>query len=83
MEYIRKVSVGSDYKSAMNYIVGQPVLRTYTIHVIKQEDDGEIKVYVENKKNEVFLWKSFSIAMPSSLEYNVNYWHEVSVLFHS
>jgi len=70
MEYIRKVSVGSDYKSD---IVGQPVLRTYTIHVIKQESDGEIKVYVENKKNEVFLWKSFSVAMPSSLEYNVNY----------
>jgi len=73
MEYIRKVSVGSDYKSSMNYIVGQPVLRTYTIHVIRKSKDGEIQVYIENKKSEVFLWKSFSIAMPTSLEYNVNY----------
>ena len=73
MEYIRKVSVGSDYKSSMNYIVGQPVLRTYTIHVIRKSQDGEIQVYIENKKSEVFLWKSFSIAMPTSLEYNVNY----------
>jgi len=73
MEYIRKVSVGSDYKSSMNYIVGQPVLRTYNIHVIRKSQDGEIQVYIENKKNEVFLWKSFSIAMPTSLEYNVNY----------
>jgi|TARA_B110000902_G_scaffold183430_1_gene207694 hypothetical protein len=73
MEYIRKVSVGSDYKSSMNYIVGQPVLRTYNIHVIRKSQDGEIQVYIENKKSEVFLWKSFSIAMPTSLEYNVNY----------
>ena len=73
MEYIRKVSVGSDYKSSMNYIVGQPVLRTYNIHVIRKSQDGEIQVYIENKKSEGFLWKSFSIAMPTSLEYNVNY----------
>jgi len=61
MEYIRKVSIGSDYKSSMNYVVGQTVLRKYTIHVI------------ENNKNEVFLWKTFSITMPVSVEYNVNY----------
>jgi len=73
MEYIRKVSIGSDYKSSMNYIVGQKVLRTYTIHVITQESDGGVKVYVENEKKEIFLWKSFNIAMPVSLEYNVNY----------
>lgn len=73
MEYIRKVSIGSNYKSSMNYIVGQNVLRTYTIHVITQEKDGGVKVYVENEKKEVFLWKSFNITMPFSLEYNVNY----------
>jgi len=57
MEYIRKVSIGSDYKSSMNY----------------QDEEGKVKVYVENNKNEVFLWKTFSITMPVSVEYNVNY----------
>lgn len=73
MEYIRKVSIGSDYKSSMNYVVGQTVLRKYTIHVITQDPEGKVKVYVENNKNEVFLWKTFSITMPVSVEYNVNY----------
>lgn len=50
MQYIRKVSIGGDYKSSMNYVVGQPVLSSYTIHVIKKEKDGSISVYVENKK---------------------------------
>jgi len=73
MEYIRKVSIGSDYKSSMNYVVGQPVLSSYTIHVIRKERDGSISVYVENKKNEIVLWKNFSITMPVVLEYNINY----------
>ena len=73
MEYIRKVSIGSDYKSSMNYVVGQTVLRKYTIHEITQDEEGKVKVYVENNKNEVFLWKTFSITMPVSVEYNVNY----------
>lgn len=73
MEYIRKVSIGSDYKSSMNYVVGQTVLRNYIIHVITQDEEGKVKVYVENHKNEVFLWKTFSITMPISVEYNVNY----------
>lgn len=73
MEYIRKVSIGSDYKSSMNYVVGQRVLRTYTVHVIRREADGEIKVYVENDNDEIFLWKSFNVSMPSSIEYNVSY----------
>ena len=73
MEYIRKVSIGADYKSSMNYVVGQKVLRTYIIHVITQDSEGKVKVYIENEKDEVFLWKTFSITMPISVEYNVNY----------
>ena len=58
MEYIRKVSIGSDYKSSMNYVVGQPVLSTYTIHVIKKELDGSISVYVENNKKKLYCGKT-------------------------
>jgi len=57
----------------MNYVVGQPVLSTYTIHVIKKESDGSISVYVENNKKEIVLWKNFNVTMPVVLEYNINY----------
>tara|TARA_R110000782_G_scaffold1419_6_gene5537 strand:- start:5164 stop:5379 length:216 start_codon:yes stop_codon:yes gene_type:complete len=69
---IRKISVGSDYKSAMHYIVGQSVLNgSYTIHLI-QEADNEFKIWIE-KDNEVMMWKSFSYTMPVSVEYNINF----------
>lgn len=70
---IRKVSIGYDYKNSMNYVVGQKALNTYTIHVIRQEKDGSISVYLENDKDEVVLWKSFNVSMPVSIEYNLNY----------
>ena len=70
---IRKVSIGYDYKNSMNYVVGQKALNVYTIHVIRQEKDGSISVYLENDKNEVVLWKSFNVSMPVSIEYNLNY----------
>jgi len=69
---IRKISIGPDYKSSMNYVVGQKVLGgRYTIHLI-QEKAGQLKIYLEKDK-EVMLWKSFSVAMPSCIEYNINF----------
>ena len=70
--HIRKISVGPDYKSSMTYVVGQKVLNSsYTIHLI-QEDDGELKIWIE-RGGEVVLWKSFNVAMPSCIEYNINF----------
>ncbi len=69
---IRKISVGSDYKSAMHYIVGQSVLNgSYTIHLI-QEADNEYFIWIQ-KNDEVMMWKSFSSTMPVSVEYNINF----------
>ncbi len=69
---IRKISVGSDYKSAMHYIVGQSVLNgSYTIHLI-QESDNEYLIWIQ-KNDEVMMWKSFSSTMPVSVEYNINF----------
>ena len=69
---IRKISIGPDYKSSMNYVVGQKVLGgNYTIHLI-QEREGTLKIWLE-KDNEVTLWKSFNVAMPSCIEYNINF----------
>ena len=73
---IRKISIGSDYKSsAMHYLVNQEVLGgNYTIHVIKySENSDSIKIWVENRKEEILLWKEFNSNMPVSIEYNINF----------
>jgi len=73
---IRKISIGADYKSsAMHYIVNQEVLGgNYTIHIIKcNKDSNSIKIWVENKKGEILLWKEFNSNMPISIEYNINF----------
>lgn len=73
---IRKIAVGSDYKSgAMHYIAGQEVLGgTSVIHLIKYiESEDAFKIWIESKdKKEIILWKSF-LNMPVSVEYNVNF----------
>jgi len=73
---IRKISVGADYKSsAMHYILGQDILNgNYFIHLIKHiEENNSIKIWIENKKGEIFLWKEFNSNMPISIEYNINF----------
>ena len=73
---IRKVSIGPDYKDgAMHYIVGQKVLgETNEIHLIKYDSEKmSIKIYIENEKQEVVLWKEFTSTMPIAIEYNINF----------
>tara|TARA_R110000787_G_scaffold283780_1_gene396879 strand:- start:293 stop:517 length:225 start_codon:yes stop_codon:yes gene_type:complete len=72
---IRKVSIGSDYKSgAMHYIVGQDVLGgSYSIHLIQYDKTTDsYKIWIHSK-DEVLLWKEFKTTMPISLEYNINF----------
>jgi hypothetical protein len=73
---IRKISVGADYKSsAMHYIVNQEILNAnYIIHLIKHVSENDsIKIWIENKQGEIFLWKEFNSNMPISIEYNINF----------
>ena len=73
---IRKVSIGSDYKSnAMHYIVGQSVLGdTNKIHLIRFDNaKNSIKIYIINVKEEVVLWKEFNSQIPISIEYNISF----------
>jgi len=72
--HIRKIAIGPDYKSSMNYVIGQKVLGgSYSIHLIQQDDkDGSIKIWIE-QGDEILLWKQFNVAMPSSIEYNINF----------
>ena len=72
MSIIRKISVGPDYMKSMNYTVGQEVLdKSYTIYQIIKSDEG-IKLYII-KDDEITLWKEFSITMPISIEFNINF----------
>lgn len=68
--YIRKISVGSDYKNAMHYIVGQEVLGgSYLIDSINFEEKG-YSVWVK-KNGEVVKWKELANT-PVVVEYNLN-----------
>lgn len=70
MNYIRKISVGSDYKNAMHYIINQDVLGgSYVISDIAKEEDG-FSVWVM-KDNESVKWKEFK-DIPVVIEYNIN-----------
>lgn len=70
---IRKISIGSDYKSnAMHYIVGQNVLggSYHILHILYDFDSYKIWII---KGDEVVLWKEFKNTLPISLEYNINF----------
>ena len=70
MNYIRKISVGSDYKNAMHYIVGQEILGgSYLIDSINFEEKG-YSVWVK-KDGEVVKWKEVTNT-PVMVEYNLN-----------
>ncbi len=70
---IRKISVGSDYKNAMNYMHNQSVLQgNYKIHLIRQTDAGDIEIYIE-ANDEVVLWKKINGSMPFLIEYNIDF----------
>jgi hypothetical protein len=71
---IRKISIGSDYKNAMHYVVGQKILGdTNEIHLIKIDKSGSIRIYIVNKKQEVVLWKEFNDTIPISIEFNIDF----------
>jgi hypothetical protein len=67
---IRKLSIGSDYKNAMHYIVGQEVLGgNYVIEQIVEYEDGW---GVLIKADGIILeWKKF-VSVPVTIEYNIN-----------
>ena len=71
---IRKVSIGSDYKASMHYIVGQEVLNGgYIIHLIKKDSTRDsIVIYIQGN-DEIIMWKEFTESMPVSIEYNINF----------
>ncbi len=72
MNYIRKISVGSDYKNGMHYVVNQEVMGgPWKIHAVSEDDKG-YNLWIQ-KGEEIKKWKFFNINTPITIEYNVNY----------
>ena len=78
MEIIRKISVGPDQKDAMHYIVGNGVIRnsdrifTHSIVEIKRTGSNTFEIFIQNKNDEVYIWKSIERG-PCVVEYNIEY----------
>ena len=72
---IRKIAVGSDYKNAMNYVVGQSVLGgNHTIYSISESKEGSVSVWVYNEElKEVVMWKKFNKNTPIYFEFNIDF----------
>lgn len=71
---IRKISIGPDLLKAMNYSIGQPMLRgAYKVSTILANEDGHIQIWLENEEKEVMLWKTVNRHTPFTLEYNMEY----------
>jgi hypothetical protein len=70
---IRKIAVGPDYKSAMHYVVGQEVFGNCKIvEILHNSGEQRFDIWVQKGK-EIYLWKSFSNSVPTSIEYNINF----------
>ncbi len=74
MKLIRKISIGSDYKSdAMHYSVGQQVYGGHEINSILFDDtDSSYNIFIK-KNSEVLPWKKFNSNMAISVEYDLEY----------
>jgi|TARA_B110000483_G_scaffold76663_1_gene95432 hypothetical protein len=71
MSYIRKISIGANYKDAMHYLVGNSVMDgKYSIYEISQDNEGVYSVWIK-KNNEVIKWKDFK-RIPVTIEYNID-----------
>ena len=74
MPVIRKISIGSDYKTdAMHYSVGQSVYGGHDIcDIIFNEEESSYSIYI-TKDEEVLPWKKFNKNMAISVEYDLSY----------
>ena len=71
MSYIRKISIGGNYKDAMHYVVGNSVMDgSYNIYEISQDQEGGYSVWIK-KNQEVTKWKDFK-NIPVTIEYNID-----------
>lgn len=71
---VRKISLGTNYKDSMHYIVGQKVLgEEYMIEsIIQNPVEQSIEIWIKGG-DEIVLWKEISKDVPVVIEYNINF----------
>lgn len=80
---IRKISIGPDLKSAMNYSVGQAfnIIEgdskeevIICLIILNKQNKEYIDIYVKKTKtDEVYVWKSIKKSTPHTFEYDLNF----------
>lgn len=71
MSYIRKISIGGNYKDAMHYLVGNSIMDgKYSIYQISIDESEVYSVWIK-KGDEVIKWKDFK-NIPITIEYNID-----------
>lgn len=74
MAFIRKISIGPDYKNAIHYTIDQGIINgTHTVNSIKLNIDGSYTIFVENTDHEVYQWKTISSTVPVIVEHNIDF----------
>ena len=71
MSLIRKISIGTDYKNAMHYCVGQEVYGGHKI--VDIEETEEKYIIMISKGDEVKRWKTFNHNVAISTEDNISF----------
>ena len=75
MNIIRKISVGSNYKEAMHYVLGQKVFggRAIVHLIVEDKDDQKYRIWVRRGEDELIEWKAWNFNMPISVEYDIDF----------
>ena len=73
LSYIRRVIIGSDYKNAMNYIVGQNVGEKYKILSILPIEGGSYQIWIVDANGTQLLWKLIGNTVPVIAEFNLEF----------
>lgn len=71
-EFFRKIIVGPDPKTGMNYILGQeyPIGR---IESISKSEEGKTTIMVRNHDGELQRWKHWNSQVPIHFEDDLNF----------
>lgn len=72
---IRKISIGSDYKNAMHYSIGQSFflkgIGDVEIHSVDYTPSQGYKILISHN-GEIMIWKHLNNAMPVVVEYDLS-----------
>lgn len=70
---IRKISVRNDEDKILHFLVGQKILRKYTLSLIRKVNDT-YEIYLSNdEEGTSALWKTFNTSLVVSVENKIQH----------